>query len=242
MLKNADADLPDLLHLRAQLCIELPGKSRVVHKDGCWEEAQWDTFPAHFKTQLWHTPGSPTLKHRMATSASKLRQHLNRWESRQYDFHWHEDPVPPPLVLYRKYQQDAIRATWQGLVAGTDGSVDLRSERMGAGYAIGDGPIPIRAFSAPVGGPLASIRPEAASLLQILRDVAANYDSRTPLLIFVDCLVLLDILNKWGRQDFHPNPKDVVHFDIITPLLTELRQWPGQITLVKKEPLWMPDE
>jgi len=233
MLKNADADLPDLLHLRAQLCIELPGKSRVVHKDGCWEEAQWDTFPAHFKTQLWHTPGSPTLKHSMATSASKLRQHLNRWESRQYDFHWHEDPVPPPLVLYRKYQQDAIRATWQGLVAGTDGSVDLRSERMGAGYAIGDGPIPIRAFSAPVGGPLASIRPEAASLLQILRDVAANYDSRTPLLIFVDCLVLLDILNKWGRQDFHPNPKDVVHFDIITPLLTELRQWPGQITLVK---------
>jgi hypothetical protein len=169
----------------------------------------------------------------MATSASKLRQHLNRWESRQYDFHWHEDPVPPPLVLYRKYQQDAIRATWQGLVAGTDGSVDLRSERMGAGYAIGDGPIPIRAFSAPVGGPLASIRPEAASLLQILLNVAANYDSRTPLLIFVDCLVLLDILNKWGRQDFHPNPKDVVHFDIITPLLTELRQWPGQITLVK---------
>ncbi len=55
----------------------------------------------------------------------------------------------------------------------------------------------------------------------------------TPLRIFVDCLALLDILNKWGRQDFHLNPKDVIHFDIIIPLLTVLRQWPGQITLIK---------
>ena len=50
-----------------------------------------------------------------------------------------------------------MKATWEGLVAGTDGSVDERSERMGAAYAIGDEPIPIRVFSAPVGGPLASI-------------------------------------------------------------------------------------
>ena len=57
--KDVDADLPDLLHQRAQLCIELPGKCRVVHKDRCWAEAQWDTFPAHFKTQLWHTSGPP---------------------------------------------------------------------------------------------------------------------------------------------------------------------------------------
>ncbi len=76
-----------------------------------------------FKTQLWHTPGSPTLKHHMATSESKLRQHLNLWESPQHGFHWHEDPVPPPLVLYMKYQQDAMRATWEGLVAGTKASV-----------------------------------------------------------------------------------------------------------------------
>ncbi len=112
-----------------------------------------------------------------------------------------------------------MRANWDGLVAGTDGSVDERSELMGAGYAMGDGPIPIRAFSAPVGGPLASIRPEAASLLQSLLDVAVIYDNRTPLLIFVDCLVLLDILSRWGRHDFHPSPKDVVHFDVISPPL-----------------------
>ena len=164
---------------------------------------------------------------------NELRQHRNRWERPQYDFHWHDEPIPPPLTIYRTHQQDAMKATWVGLVAGTDGSVDKRSERMGAGYAIGAQPVPIRVYSAPVGGPLASIRPEAASLLQILRDVAANYDSQTPLLIFVDCLVLLDILQKWGRHDFHPNPKDVVHFDIISPLLMELRQRPGQITLVK---------
>ena len=33
--KDVDADLPDLLHQRAQLCIKLPGKCRVVHKDWC---------------------------------------------------------------------------------------------------------------------------------------------------------------------------------------------------------------
>jgi hypothetical protein len=77
--------------------------------------------------------------------------------------------------------------TWEGLVAGTNGSVVEHSERMGAGYAIGAQPIPILVFSGPVGDPLASIRPEAASLL---RDMAVNYDSRTPLVIFVDCLVL----------------------------------------------------
>ena len=65
-----------------------------------------------------------------------------------------------------------MKANWGGLVARTDGSDDVRMERMGAGYAIGDKPIPILIFSAPVGGSLTSIRPEAASLLQILRYVA----------------------------------------------------------------------
>ena len=93
MPRATDADLSVLLHLRAQLCVELPGKSRVVHKDGCWEEAQWDTFTAHFKTQLWRTPGPQTLEHNMVTSASELRQHPDRWMRHQYDFHWHDDPT-----------------------------------------------------------------------------------------------------------------------------------------------------
>ena len=230
MPQDVDADQPDLLNLHAQLCIELQGKCSVVHKDGCWAEAQWDTFPSHFKTQLWHASKPAPLDPRVATATSELRQHRNRWERHQYDFHWHDEPVPPPLTIYRTHQQDAMKATWVGLVAGNDSSVEKLLERMGAGYAIGAQPVPLRVFSAPVGAPLASIRPEAASLLQILCDVAANYDSRIPLLIFVDCQVLLDILHKWGRHDCHPNPKDVVHFDIISPLLTELCKWPGKIS------------
>jgi hypothetical protein len=53
------------------------------------------------------------------------------------------------------------------------------------------------------------------------------------LLIFVDCLVVLDILRKWGHSNFTPGPKEVVHFDVIRPLLHELRQWLGNVTLVK---------
>ena len=67
----------------------------------------------------------------------------------QYDFHLHVDPVSLPLVLNRKHQLDAFRANWEGLVAGTDGSVDDHSERMGEGTLL--------VISAPVGGPLTSI-------------------------------------------------------------------------------------
>ena len=37
---------------------------------------------------------------------------------------------------------------WDGLIAGTDGSVDERTERMGAGYVLGDDPAPILTFFA----------------------------------------------------------------------------------------------
>ena len=58
-----------------------------------------------------------------------------------------------------------MKATWVGIVAGTDGSADEMSEHMGAGYAIGAQLVPIQVLSALVCGPLASIRPEEASLL-----------------------------------------------------------------------------
>ena len=70
------------------------------------------------------------------------------------DFHWHVDPVPLALKLHRKHQQDALRFSWVGLVAGTDGSVDIPSEKMGAGYVVGDAPIPLRVLAAPLGGPV----------------------------------------------------------------------------------------
>jgi hypothetical protein len=104
---------------------------------------------------------------------------------------------------------------------------------MGAGYVLGTDPGPIISFFARVGGPLASARVEAASLLQLLRDVLQRFGSQVHLLIFVDCLVILDILRKWGRSDFHPSHKEIVHFAVIHPLLHELRQRSGNLTLVK---------
>ena len=50
--------------------------------------------------------------------------------------------------------------SWEGLVAGTDGSVDERTECMGAGYAVGSDVTPLMTLSRRVGGPLASVRAE----------------------------------------------------------------------------------
>jgi hypothetical protein len=88
-------------------------------------------------------------------------------------------------------------------------------------------------YSASVGGPIAPLRAEAASLLQLLRRVRERFPDHADLLVFIDCLVPLDIFLKWGRSDFQPQPRDVVHFDILVPLLTELRSWPGTALLVK---------
>ena len=76
---------------------------------------------------------------------------------------------------------------------------------MGAGYVLGADSAPLMAFSASVGGPLATARAEAASLLQLLLDVRQHYSHH--LLVFVDCLVVLDILQKWGHSDFHLGPR-----------------------------------
>jgi hypothetical protein len=116
--------------------------------------------------------------------------------------------------VHRNHQQDAAaaaRLSWEGLVAGTDGSVDERTECMGAGYVVGGDVIPLMTLSLRVGVPLASVRAEAASLLQLLRDVSIKYGRSARLLIFIDCQVLLDILRKWGTHNFYPRPKEVVH-------------------------------
>jgi ribonuclease HI len=102
---------------------------------------------------------------------------------------------------------------------------------------LGDQPEPILTFHARVGGPLATTRAEAASILKLLQDVRMHKGHGVNLLVFIDCLVVLDILSKWGRTDFYPDggpdPKEVVHFDVIRNLLMELRQWSGNVTLVK---------
>ncbi len=118
-------------------------------------------------------------------------------------------------------------------MAGTDGSVDERTETMGTGYVVGNDRVPLMITSSPVGGPLAFIRSEAAGLLQLLRDIATAYGRHVRLLVFLDCLVLLNILLKWGTHKFNPQPKEVVHFDVMYPLLLELQKWTGDIMLVK---------
>jgi hypothetical protein len=120
------------------------------------------------------------------------------------------------------HQQDTLRHDWGGLVAGTDGSVDVTvlAEQMGAGYVLGADPVPIMAFSARVGGGhLASAQAEATSLLQLLLDVLQHYSHQTHLLVFVDCLVVPDILQKLGHNNFYPGPKEIVHFAVIHQLL-----------------------
>ena len=72
----------------------------------------------------------------------------------RYAFHWSEDPTPR-LLVHRQHQQDALRHSWDGLVAGTDGSVDERTEMMGAGYVLGADPLPIISFFARVGDSVA---------------------------------------------------------------------------------------
>ena len=231
---NPDDPGLNILRRTARLFAELPKKSLVLHRTDCWETAAWDVVPSRYITQLWRLDTCPdSLMCGPELSPATVQQHLGCSGHSQYAFHWSTDPIPPRLLLHRQHQQDALRHSWDGLVAGTDGSVDECTEQMGAAYVLGTDPDPTMFFFARVGGPLASARAEAASLLQLLQDVRRRYGHRVHLLIFVDCLVILDILRKWGRSDFHPNPKEIIHFTVIRPLLDELRQWTGNITLLK---------
>ncbi len=112
-------------------------------------------------------------------------------------------------------------------VAGINGSVDEHTDFMDAGYDVVYDLVPLMVFASRVGGPLASIRAEAARLPgpQLLRDVTKEHGRRVRLFVFIGFLVLftLDILHKWATHNVHPRPKEVVHFEDIYPLLLELR-------------------
>jgi hypothetical protein len=100
---------------------------------------------------------------------------------------------------------------------------------MGAGFAVGADPVPAAVLAVRVGRPLSLLRAEAAGLLQLL---ILRKTHPAPLLVFVDSLVMLKILHYWGKAD-NPDPNDVVHFDVILPLLEALRQWPHPVRLMK---------
>ena len=108
-----------------------------------------------------------------------------------------------------------------GTCRAADGSADLRANRQGTGFVVTEGADHriILELSAPVGGPVASLRSEAVGLLSILQTVEVHYNAHLQLMIFIDCLALLMILSKWGQSDFWPDPGDVVHFDVSFPLI-----------------------
>jgi hypothetical protein len=97
-------------------------------------------------------------------------------------------------------------------VAATDGSVNLKKERMGSSFILVDKPgsEALLVLSTPVGGPLASLRAEAVGLLHLLRKAKIRFSCAVPLLIFINCLALLMILKKWGRSDFWPTGSDIL--------------------------------
>ncbi len=117
-------DLAELKRLHAQKYVELPKKSMVLHREGCWQTASWDVFPNGNTTQLWKITQSNEQAAVPAVQPIAMQQFLECWESTKYAFHWCEDPVPPLLQVHRNHQQESMRWGWDGLVAGTDGSVD----------------------------------------------------------------------------------------------------------------------
>ena len=222
------ADRKVMAHLGARLCAQLPKKSLIQHSAVCWSESSWDSSPARYGAQVWLL-GSPSTVSGELLRPSALQQALGDWKTPRYDFHWRQGPLPRALQLYRSHQQDAVQYTWLGWVAGTDGSVDYRQERMGAGFAVGLEPALLLELSAPVGGPLSTLRSEAASFHALLLKSPPTVN----LLVFIDSLTLLLILKRWGCSDFWPDPGDLVHFDVIMPILVLLRSRSGQTALIK---------
>ena len=139
-----------------------------MHQTECWEAATWDVKLSRYTMQLGRLNPHAAPPQR---DSELLPEAIHNLPTSCGSFHWYEGSPPPRLLLYQQHQQDALRHSWDGLIAGTDGSVDERAERMGAGYVLGVDPEPILILSTRVEGPLPSARAEAASLLQLLRNM-----------------------------------------------------------------------
>ena len=164
-----------------------------------------------------------------------MQSSLGCWQNRRYDFHILPHQVTQSFLYYQAGQQDARQLTHAGLLAAADGSADLRANRQGTGFVVkeGVGSAILLELSAPVGGPVASLRAETVGLFSILHNVEEHFHKHVQIMIFTDCLGLLLILSKWGNSNFWPDPGDVVHFDVIFPLIKKLRSWSEKLILVK---------
>ena len=131
--------------------------------------------------------------------------------------------------------KDAVRFTGHWLFGGCDCSVDRKPGRMAAGCVFTEGStlVPTLQMSIPVGGPLASVRPKAVELLCLLQRLRESMDAPERLTVFIECLCLLQFLSNWGRANFWPGPKEIIHFDVLLPLLKLLRTWSRELVLLK---------
>ena len=190
--------------------------------------------PLNDATQVWYLPRydkscRPSVRTTVAAGSDvnlplRIQSKLSIGDSQLYDFYSSVDDPRRPLQFYREKQQDVCQYSHDLPLAATDGSLSLRKERMGTSFVLVEKPgyVVSLQFSAPVGGPLATLRAEAVCLLYLLCRVKAQFELAMPLLVCIDFLVLLQILQKWGQSDFWPDPHDIIHFDVIFPLLQEL--------------------
>jgi len=202
-------DRNQLSKLKATLYAQFPAKELLQQKSGCWSTAMYDAQPSEAKTQVWRLGRCDIMQPLLAPSV--FRRLLGDWTERREDFHFPADPTPEAMRHYRAAQQDARQYSFEGIVVAVDGSVDRASEKMGAALVTGCGREPTIRIFFPVGGSMASIRPEGASMAKAAEVVPLD----VPMLVFGDSLGVYQNLQKWGSTDFHPDPEDIRHFDVL---------------------------
>ena len=116
-------DTAEMRRLGARLCAMLSSKSNVVHETACWADAKWDVHPARSATQIWKVEPAFAAD----TIHLNIPPLLGSWDGRRYDFHWCHEKTPATLRLHQENQQDALRHTWDGHIAGTDGGVQWKN-------------------------------------------------------------------------------------------------------------------
>ena len=225
-------DKNSLTRLKACHYARIPKGSWILQAKEGWSEARLDEVRSSVAAEVWRT-GRGDARAPFLSSAD-FRRALGSWEEQREDFHWPTVPVPYHLAHFRAALQDSHCSTWESAhpgawVGATDGSFDKATETMGAGATVGLGKAPDKSIWFAVGGPLSPLRAEAAALDGLLQETPDN----TPLLVLIDCLVLLWILARWGSLDFWPDPEDIPHLDIIGSCLQRLRLRTAATRLVK---------
>ena len=127
---------------------------------------------------------------------------------------------------YWKRRQAGAYATWQGVVAACDGSVQ---GEMGAGAVVREADGSFTPHMVKVGGDPSSFRAEAAAMH--LAITAA--DPTAPLVVLTDSMNVLQALQLWDHADFARDMRWQRNADIIMAILLAINQRAATITLVK---------